>query len=55
MIITNEELENYLELCKKAEGDKITVSRDLFLTLATEVLICREQAIEEREVSLLRC
>ena len=55
MIITNEELENYLELCKKTEGDKITVSRDLFLTLATEVLICREQAIEEREVSLLRC
>ena len=55
MIITNEELENYLELWKKTEGDKITVSRDLFLTLATEVLICREQAIEEREVSLLRC
>ena len=55
MIITNEELENYLELCKKTEGDKITVSRDLFLTLATEALICREQAIEEREVSLLRC
>ncbi len=55
MIITNEELENYLELWEKTEGDKITLNRELFLTLATEVLICREQAIEEREVSLLRC
>ena len=54
MTTTNEELENYLELWEKTEGDKITVSRDLFLTLATEVLICREQAIEEMEVSLFR-
>jgi len=55
MITTNEELENYLEPWEKTEGDKITLNRELFLTLATEVLICREQAIEEREVSLLRC
>ena len=55
MTITNEELENYLELWEKTEGDKITVNRELFLTLATEFLICREQAIEEMEVSLLRC
>lgn len=54
MTITNEELENYLELWEKTEGDKITVNRELFLTLATEFLICREQAIEEMEVSLFR-
>ena len=55
MNLTNEELENYLELWEKTEGETVTVKRDLFLALATEVLICREQVIEEMEVSMLRC
>ena len=48
MTITNEELENYLELWEKTEGDKITVNRELFLTLATT--LCR--FIAARSISL---
>lgn len=50
---SNEELENYLKLWQASKEETITVDRNLFLSLANEVLLNHVQAIEEMELSTL--
>ena len=50
MIITNEELENYLDFLNKSEQDTVTVNRNFLLELAREVFFYHGMAEEQADL-----
>ena len=50
MIITNEELENYLDFLNESEQETVTVNRNFLLELAREVFFYHGMAQEQDDL-----
>ena len=50
MIITNEELENYLDFLNESEQETVTVNRSFLLELAREVFFYHGMAQEQADL-----
>ena len=50
MIITNEELENYLDFLNESEQETVTVNRNFLLELAREVFFYHCMAQEQADL-----
>ena len=50
MIITNEELENYLDFLNESEQETVTVNRNFLLELAREVFFYHGMAQEQADL-----